>query len=185
MGCGRHKVPAAPLHVGGEFQVHRAGPGRTPPRCPASGNWLCFARFLQPISGKWAPNWVCLYDWPLPGAPFSRYSSLPKFGFVSHISLRPNWVCLARLTSVGGPPRRELGLFGAIRNRRIGFVSHVLHNGIRTCHPPDAPACPSLGLFGAFAPPGNADLRIGIGGRNWVCLYNRSLARWRDWVCFA
>ena len=82
----------------------------------------------------------------LPGTPSPRYPILPKFGFVLHISLQPiGFVCTAGLASPGGRPQafvnpqspiEELGLFvQRAWLAEIGFVLHVLHSRVPTCHP--------------------------------------------------
>jgi hypothetical protein len=146
-GCGRHTVPAAPLRIAGRlprsarndmFQIHRAGPGRTPPRCPALGNWLCFAQLA--CAGR---------RWQGVGRA-SRCRAVPN-------PQSRNWLCFARSTLPMPVGFLRLALFctsnGTLPRSNffsIGFVCTIGPSPAR--RPPGAPACPSLGLFGAFAP---------------------------------
>jgi hypothetical protein len=127
-----------------------------PPRCPASGNWLCFAQGVSDWNGGIIEEWN---------------------SGVSRPPARLNWVRFAQLHPCPTWLRRELGLFGAFAPRPPGpshpapaanwlcFTELALFcrgqvRGRYTITPFPIRSCPPLGP-----------------SRNWVCLAHLPLVR--------
>jgi hypothetical protein len=98
----------------------RRPPRPTPPRCPASGNWVCLAQWAPATASPAHPagaNWVCLS-----GEPRRDPAELGLFVQPARAGPRrqaaagvpPNWVCLY---NIRWPPSHPV-------QPGIGFVSH-------------------------------------------------------------
>ncbi len=148
------------------FQIDRVGLRWTPPRCPASGNWLRFARKPRgpPFHPASPANWLRfaqLFSARVAGGPQTRNSAfgdpdLKAEGLGDGLTGPSvgNWLCFAG--SIPAGPLCEIGFVLHICHRQIGFVSTTAYRlpttdyrslaSFRTFDPT------KLGSFCAFAP---------------------------------
>ncbi len=143
-----------------------------PPRCPASGNWLCLAR-LSPRVGLGLPhrffaaggNWVRFArSVPLVLCPQPKLGSFRTFSLSGEPARPPIGPAGLGSFPTFGPAcsswvgRREAHFFRPPAGSQIGFVSPkplactINHNPFSHKYLPIVPARPELALFCTLAP---------------------------------